>query len=141
MSVDELNEVSTPYLAPDVVEELAQEQFANCKHGRSAYRQGCRGPVCRRAEALHKRELSAAKAERENREYRPSLRRKRDDSRGPELDAVLVWQEKIAEARAISSEAATKLRARQKRLISSIESKPTLAKLDKLLEVQAQLAS
>jgi hypothetical protein len=85
--------INKPYIAPDVQAELDDAEHATHKHGRSAYKLGCRGPICRWVEVLRQRERNAERAERADRTYQPGLRRPRQDERAAELNAVIAWYE------------------------------------------------
>lgn len=87
-----MGEMTKPALAPDVAAELADPRFVNRKHGsRSTNTAGCKGPLCKHVEKLAKRRTNELKAYKAGREYQPSLRRARDDSRTAEFEAVIAW--------------------------------------------------
>lgn len=95
--------MSEPLLiADDVWDEVGDDKYSGRKHGvRSTYGIGCRGPLCRRSEKLRARERNQYRAEKAGREYQPSYRIKRDDTRETELAAAQEWHERIvAERRA-----------------------------------------
>lgn len=102
-----------PRLALDVEAELADERFLNRKHGsRATHSAGCHGPLCRRAETLRGRRRTETRAEKENREYIPSRRMPRDDSRDLELSIAFAWHcADLAERRLNASLSESSLRA------------------------------
>lgn len=59
-------------LAPDVLAELTDPEFADRQHySRATYRDGCHGPLCLKAERDRGRERTAERAKRDGRIYRP----------------------------------------------------------------------
>lgn len=55
-------------LPDDVLTELRDERFSTRTHGiRATQREGCSGPLCRKAERDHKARLRREEAEREGR--------------------------------------------------------------------------
>ena len=78
-------------LPEDVIEELSDSRFAERKHyQRGTYNLGCRGPLCRLAEARRGRRLVKTRAEKAGREYKPNML-KRDIENELALMPVLDW--------------------------------------------------
>lgn len=100
----EIEEIITWPELTEVRDELTDPRFLNYTHGgRSTYsKTGCRGPLCKRAQAVSIKKYTAERRERESgRKYKPY---NRDETPMAELlDAIILWhREKRALFRAIN---------------------------------------
>lgn len=75
----------------DIYNELTDNRFASRQHySRATYAQGCRGPLCRKAERDRGRKRTEKKAEDAGREYQPNPEI-RTDTREGLLNLIINW--------------------------------------------------
>lgn len=82
-------------LPDDVRAELTDPEFAHRQHhSRSTSRDGCRGPLCKKAEREYKAKRDAARAAKEGRVVTPlppEKRRPGDTNRDELLNQIFAW--------------------------------------------------
>lgn len=82
--------MQTDQLPDDVRAELEDERYKTRVHySRATYAEGCRGPLCRKAERDRGRRRNEVRATGAGREYEPKTEQRIEDN--AELDAIILW--------------------------------------------------